>query len=214
MKLNSLSFLEGEAIPDRYALSRNSSPTTLVPAENLNPHLAWDDVPEGTASFALLCADLDAPRDRSRVNEAGTVPPDDIPRCEFYHWVVVDLPVSVREIEEGAFVSLPQDGAPAVMAAPPCRLGYNDYADMPEMSAAIGQSYGGPAPPWNDARAHRYRFTVYALSVPTLALPDPFKATDVLDAMQGHVLDEASLTAIYTLNASLAALQVGSPSVS
>jgi Raf kinase inhibitor-like YbhB/YbcL family protein len=213
VKLNSLSFLDGEAIPDRYALSRNSSPTTLVPSENLNPHLSWDDVPEGTASFALLCADLDAPSDRSAANKAGTVLADDIPRRDFYHWVVVDLPASVREIAEGAFVPLPQDGTAPVLALPACRLGCNDYADMPELGDATGLSYGGPAPPWNDARPHRYRFTVYALSIPSLALPQRFKASDVLQAMQDHVLGQASLTAVYTLNSSLAALQVGSPSV-
>ncbi|OZI62429.1 YbhB/YbcL family Raf kinase inhibitor-like protein [Bordetella genomosp. 11] len=213
MKLNSLSFLDGEAIPDRYALSRNTSPTTLEPSENLNPHLAWDDVPAGTASFALLCADLDAPVDRSRLNDAGATLDADAPRRAFYHWVVVDLPASLREIDEGAFVPIREHGAAAVRATPPCRQGLNDYADMPGLGRAAGQGYGGPAPPWNDARPHRYRFTVYALAVPTLALPPVFRAGDVLDAIRGQVLQEASLTAIYTLNASLAATQVGSPSV-
>jgi Raf kinase inhibitor-like YbhB/YbcL family protein len=213
VKLNSLSFFDGEAIPDRYALSRNSSPTTLEPAENLNPHLAWDEVPDGTASFAVLCADLDAPDDRSGINKPGTTLPDDCPRSPFYHWVLVDLPVSVREIDEGAFVAVREDDATPARATPPCRQGYNDYADMPGLGMAVGHGYGGPAPPWNDARAHRYRYTVYAVSVPSLALPEAFKAADVLQAMRGHVLAQATLTGIYTLNASLAPTQVGSPSV-
>jgi phosphatidylethanolamine-binding protein (PEBP) family uncharacterized protein len=32
---------------------------------NRNPHLAWDDVPDGARSFALLCIDTDAPTDAS-----------------------------------------------------------------------------------------------------------------------------------------------------
>jgi hypothetical protein len=55
---------------------------------------------------------------------------------------------------------------------------------------------------------HRYVFTVYALDVDRLAL-DPalaqrFEGRHVLEAMQGHVLDQASLTGIYTLNPRLA----------
>ncbi len=69
--------------------------------------------------------------------------PDDIPRCEFYHWVVVDLPLSVRGDRGGAlFIPLPQDGRRGAHGggAATAALGYNDYADMPELSgAAVGQ---------------------------------------------------------------------------
>ncbi|WP_427184096.1 YbhB/YbcL family Raf kinase inhibitor-like protein [Bordetella bronchialis] len=200
-------------MPDRYALSRNSGPTTLVPAENLNPQLAWDDVPEDTASFALLCVDLDAPEDRSGVNNPGIVLAGDSPRGVFYHWVLADLPGTVREIDEGAFVALPGDPGTAAYATPPCRRGRNDYAGTPGRDESVGQGYGGPEPPWNDARSHRYRFTVYALSVPRLELPEPFTGRDVVRAMQGLILAECSLTGTYTLNPALAATQVGSPSI-
>lgn len=200
-------------MPDRYALRRNAGPTTLVPAENLNPHLAWDDVPDGTASFALLCADLDAPTDKSGMNQPNVVFDDDSERALFYHWVLVDLPANVRDIDEGAFAPLHGGDVSPSKAVSPGRLGHNDYAGMPGLEDGGGLCYGGPAPPWNDSRPHRYRFTAYALSVPALELPDSFKAADVLKAMQDVVLAECSLTVVYTLNTSLSATQVGSPSI-
>ncbi|ARP83639.1 hypothetical protein CAL12_24395 [Bordetella genomosp. 8] len=214
VKLNSLSFMDGEAMPDRYALRRNAGPTTLVPAENLNPHLAWNEVPDGTASFVLLCADLDAPTDKAGINKPGVTFDDDSERALFYHWVVADLPANVRDIDEGAYAPLPGEGASTSMPAPAGRPGHNDYTGMPGVEDGAGLCYGGPAPPWNDSRPHRYRFTLYALSVPSLDLPDGFKAADVLTAMKDAVLAESSLTAVYTLNTSLSATQVGSPSVS
>jgi len=64
--------------------------------------------------------------------------------------------------------------------------------------------YDGPYPPFNDERVHRYFFRVFALDVAQLALPTPFTAADVLHAMHGHVLAEASLHGTYTLNPALA----------
>jgi phosphatidylethanolamine-binding protein (PEBP) family uncharacterized protein len=89
----------------------------------------------------------------------------------------------------------------------------NDFATERRETPSIGHGYGGPAPPWNDARVHRYRFTVYAMAIPRLNLPTNFSAVEALHAMQGSVLDEASVTAIYTLNSALAPQQIGSLSV-
>ena len=38
--------------------------------------------------------------------------------------------------------------------------------------------YDGPCPPWNDARPHRYIFTLYALKVKSLNLPKNFTGQD------------------------------------
>ncbi|WP_420225501.1 hypothetical protein [Pigmentiphaga litoralis] len=61
MKLSSLSFMDGEPMPDRYALAKNLSPQSLIPGDNMNPQFTFIDVPDDAQSLVLLCADLDAP---------------------------------------------------------------------------------------------------------------------------------------------------------
>jgi hypothetical protein len=65
--------------------------------------------------------------------------------------------------------------------------------------------YDGPAPPWNDSIPHHYRFTVYALDVENLEVgDDPFTGKDVWEAIEGHVLAQASIAGTYTQNPRLA----------
>jgi Raf kinase inhibitor-like YbhB/YbcL family protein len=60
--------------------------------------------------------------------------------------------------------------------------------------------YDGPCPPWNDEIKHHYVFTVYALNVASLPLTGAFTGSDALNAMKSHILDQASITGIYSLN--------------
>ena len=53
--------------------------------QNLSPQLSWDDVPEGTKSFAIVLHDPDAP------TSGG-----------FYHWVLFNIPGSARTLALGA----------------------------------------------------------------------------------------------------------------
>jgi Raf kinase inhibitor-like YbhB/YbcL family protein len=94
-------------------------------------------------------------------------------------------------------------GKPGPQSTHGARQGINDYTawfqgdhDM----AGDYYGYDGPCPPWNDAIAHRYVFTVFALDVARLALPERFGGKDVREAVHGHVLAQASLTGRYTLN--------------
>jgi hypothetical protein len=68
-----------------------------------------------------------------------------------------------------------------------------------------GQYYGydGPCPPWNDERVHHYVFTLYALDIAKLSLGAAFKGSDARKAMAGHILAQATLTGVYTLNPSI-----------
>ena len=62
--------------------------------------------------------------------------------------------------------------------------------------------YDGPCPPFNDSIVHHYRFTVYALDIDRVAVDGKFTAGDMLAAIDGHVLGEASLVAKYKINQS------------
>lgn len=208
MKISSRSFHHGEAIPAAFAMGQASTGGFGF-AANRNPQLAWSEVPAGTRSFALLCVDPDVPTVAEMVGKIGVEIPADQPRCDFVHWVMVDIPAECHEIAEGAC----SDGVSARGKASPdgppgaCQ-GLNDYtawfagdADM----AGDYLGYDGPFPPPNDLRMHRYFFRVFALDVAQLNVPERFSAADVLRAMQGHVLAEALTFGTYSLHPSLRA---------
>ena len=209
MKLHSTSFEHRGRIPAEFAFGRRGDAgEPCVLSANRNPHLAWDDVPAGTRSFTLLCIDSDVPSKPDDVNQPDREVPSDLPRVDFTHWALVDLPADLREIAAG---SAP-DGVTARGKRDPSgpagsRQGENDYtgwfAGDPDMGGTY-LGYDGPCPPFNDAREHRYFFRLFALDTATLDLPPQFTAAQVQRAMQGHVLGEALLQGTYSLNPRLA----------
>ena len=62
MRIRSDSFEHRQRLPAEFAAGQATADGFGF-APNRNPHLAWDDVPEGTKSFALLCIDPDVPTD-------------------------------------------------------------------------------------------------------------------------------------------------------
>lgn len=76
MQITSPVFKNGDMIPKKYGLD----------FENVNPPLAWSDVPDGTRSFALIMDDPDVPA-------AVGVPVWD-------HWLVWNIPAHLRAISE------------------------------------------------------------------------------------------------------------------
>jgi len=173
-------------------------------SDNLNPHLAWSDAPAGTQSFAIVVHDPDAPTQPDDVNQEGREVPATLPRAVFYHWTLVDIAPTVSAIAEGAYShGVTPRGKAGPLAADGTRQGLNDYTDWFANDHDMrGEYFGydGPCPPWNDAIAHRYVFTVYALDVAELPLHGTFGGADVLAAIEGHVLAHASITGTYTLN--------------
>ena len=207
MKLRSDSFADQAVIPERLAFGRADATTKVALAGNANPHLAWEDVPEGTRSFVILGVDLDVPAVLDDINQPGKEVAADAPRTEFYHWVLVDVPAASREIVEGAYSDrVTPRGKAGPLAPGGTRQGLNDYSKFfahdRDMSGDYF-GYDGPCPPWNDALPHRYTFTVYALDVEELPLEGKFGGAEAKVAMQGHILAQASLTGTYTLNEKL-----------
>jgi len=72
IKITSAAFEEGEMIPAKYTCDQ----------EDVSPPLAWDSVPEGTKTLALICDDPDAPM--------GT----------WVHWVLFNLPAGANGLSE------------------------------------------------------------------------------------------------------------------
>jgi Raf kinase inhibitor-like YbhB/YbcL family protein len=205
MQLRSDSFNDGDFIPTQYALGKTSAEGKIDLSDNKSPHLAWSDLPDGTKSLAILCIDIHAPTKADDVNQEGRMVPSDLPRADFGHWVLVDVAPNAT-VAEGAF----SDGVTAKGKDGPegpqgTRQGINDYtgwfAADPDMAGDY-YGYDGPCPPFNDSIVHHYRFTAYALDVDRVAVDGKFTAADVLAAVDGHVLDEASLVAKYKINQS------------
>jgi len=206
MRLTSESFGNGESIPGRYALCVPDPESHITFGENLNPHLRWSDAPEGTRSFALIMHDRDAPTARDDVNQAGRTVSTDLPRADFFHWVLADIPSGVSEIPEGAVSRGVTPRGKPVGPGPVGRAGYNDYTGWflgdESMEGEYG-GYDGPCPPWNDERLHHYHFTLYALDLERLDLADSFGGNDLRRAIEGHVLARAELAGSYTFDPGL-----------
>ncbi|MCA9538921.1 MAG: YbhB/YbcL family Raf kinase inhibitor-like protein [Myxococcales bacterium] len=209
MKFWSDSFANGAPIPAKYAVGRPDAKTHVTFADNRNPHFAWTDLPAGTKSLALICHDPDVPSVGDAVNQEGKTVPIDLPRVDFFHWVLVDLHPAATGLAEGALSQgVTAGGKPGPAAPLGARHGRNDYTGWFAGDAKMGgdwYGYDGPCPPWNDARLHHYLFTLYALDVERLPLEGTLDGADVRAALSGHVLGQATWTGTYTLNPSVKA---------
>lgn len=211
MKLISNSFKAGDAIPGEFAFAVIEPKTHITLSNNRNPHLAWDQVSLHAKSLAIICHDDDVPSRPDDVNKEGREIPADLPRIRFFHWSLFNLPPSLREIAAGSQSNaVTSRGKPAAVPGnlgSDVRHGLNDYTKWftgDKDMAGDYFGYDGPCPPWNDTLMHRYVFTVYALDVARLNVPEKPSGADVMAAMQGHIIDQASITGLYTLNQRLA----------
>lgn len=190
-------------IPARCAFGKHDPDAHFALAGNRNPHLRWGDVPEGTKSFALLCFDPDVPSKGDDVNQEGRLVPADLPRVKFWHWVLLDIPASTREIAEGAFSDGITAGGKPPAHGPYGTPGINSYTSWFAGDPAMkGQYYGydGPAPPWNDPRVHGYHLQIVALDVETTGMHGSFDGPGALQAIDAHVLGKATLVGLYAIH--------------
>ena len=208
MNLTSESFDDGSRIPADFAFCDFDEESHVKLAGNRSPQFAWSDVPEGTKSFALVCHDPDVPSKGDDVNQEDRQVPVDLPRVDFFHWVLVDIAASCRSIAAGAFSEgVTPRGKIGPAGADATRQGTNDYTGWFAGDADMNGDYfgyDGPCPPWNDTIVHHYHFTLYALDVETCGVDGTFDGTDVRGALKGHTLAEASVVGTYTLSPQLA----------
>lgn len=204
MKLWSNSWANGERIPQRCAAGRSDAATGIAFSDNFNPHLAWAEVPEGTRSYALICHDFDAPSRVDDVNQRDREVPAELPRVDFFHWVLVDLPSSRTEIAEGEFSrGFTPRGKPGPAGLHGSRQGLNDFTGWFAGDTQLAGSYfgyDGPFPPFNDSLVHHYVFTLYALAVQRTPVEGNFNGLQVREAIYKHVLAAATHSGTYTLN--------------
>ncbi|MEM3378731.1 MAG: YbhB/YbcL family Raf kinase inhibitor-like protein [Candidatus Bathyarchaeia archaeon] len=120
LSVTSFAFENGKFISAKYTCD----------GDDVNPPLTIDGVPKETKTLVLIVDDPDAPM--------GT----------WDHWVVWNIPGSMRQIAENTV---------------PGTEGMNDFGK---------HSYGGPCPP---SGMHRYFFKVYALDVELALKPNARK---------------------------------------
>lgn len=204
MQLRSWNFRDGDPIPGEFAFAVADPVKHFALSTNRNPHLGWSDVPEGTKSFALILHDYDVPSRADDVNQEGREVPASLPRVDFFHWLLVDIPATTREIAAGSHSNgVTPGGKPGPTTVEGFRHGINDYTNWFSGDAQMqGKYYGydGPAPPWNDTIVHHYVFTLYALDIRHLSVQGELKGSNVKAALAGHVLAEATLMGTYSLN--------------
>ena len=146
-KLIVSAFAEGAVIPKLHTCD----------GADVSPSLEWSGEPAETQSFTLMVDDPDAP--------AGT----------WNHWLLYDLPKSVRSLAQGY---------------KPGKLGQSGINDFGRAG------YGGPCPPKGHG-AHRYFFRLYAVDVPSVGLAAGAKREDVDRALKGHILAETQYMGQY-----------------
>ena len=204
MNLTSPSFGDNQPIPSKHTFCAPDPDSHVTMSENRNPAFSWNDLPPGTRSMVLICHDPDVPSKPDDVNQEGREIPSDLPRVDFFHWVLVDLPATATSIAEGEYSSaVTPRGKDGPDGPGGTRQGLNDYtgwfAGDPDMEGQY-HGYDGPCPPWNDSIVHHYVFTLYALDVERCPVDGTFGGAEVRNAIGPHVLAQASVTGTYSLN--------------
>jgi len=204
MKFWSDSFTDGAAISPNYAFCAPDPAARVKMSLNRNPHLAWSDLPQGTQSVVIICHDPDVPSKADDVNKEGRTIPASLPRVNFCHWVMVDMPASGSPIRDGEFSGgVTPKGKSGPLGPRGTRQGINDYtawfANDPNMKGDYF-GYDGPCPPWNDSIPHHYVFALFALDMEKCPVKRKFTAAEVLKSIKGHVLGTAKITGLYSLN--------------
>ena len=101
----------------------------------------------------------------------------DAPMGTWVHWVLFNIPADTKE--------LPENIPPDRILENGAKHGMSDFRRL---------GYGGPCPPGG---THRYFFKIYALDIEIGLEPGATKP-ELLNAMEGHILDEGQLMGKYS----------------
>ena len=96
----------------------------------------------------------------------------DAPAKVWVHWILFNMPDTVNALTENTDIG-------------PFIQGATDFDGK--------QGYGGPCPP---SGTHHYHFTLYALDT-LFDLPAGTSKKELLKAMHGHILEQATLIGTY-----------------
>ena len=130
MKLTTTAFPDMGIIPPELAFCAMDAATRVRLSTNRNPDFAWSGLPTGARSLALICHDPDVPSRGDDVNKEGRVVPDSLPRVDFFHWVLIDLPVDTPPLARGEFPQgVTARGKTGPHAPRGARQGLNNYTD-------------------------------------------------------------------------------------
>ena len=160
--VRSNSFKDGDYLPNTHILSAEFG--FGCQGNNQSPHLAWSGAPAGTKSFAVTCLDPDAPTGSG-----------------FWHWLVVNIPANVTELELDA-------GNPKAAKVPQGALQTRTDFGTP--------GYGGPCPPAGD-HPHRYLFTVFAVGIDRLSVTADTSAAVIGFQLHFNTLARAAIMGLY-----------------
>jgi Raf kinase inhibitor-like YbhB/YbcL family protein len=98
----------------------------------------------------------------------------------WWHWVVYDIPADTKQLEKGA-------GGEGGQLPAGAKQGRTDFGKP---------GFGGACPPPGD-KPHRYVFTVYALKVDKLDVPDDASPAMIGFMTKANALGSATFTAHY-----------------
>lgn len=192
LKVTLDSITDGQAIAPKYAHCAANDKEKSGQGQDISPPISWTPGPIGTRSYAVIVVDDDVPTVFDDAGKEGKTLPADMKRQDFYHWTLVDIPVTTTSIAEGK-------GRDVGLGV----RGVNDYAKFHLEDPAQALGYNGPCPPWNDERVHHYHFRVYALDVESLDLKEGFAPDDAMKAIKRHTVAKGEVTGTYTLNPAL-----------
>ena len=169
--LTSPAFTDGEAIPGKHACY----------GQDVSPPLSWSGVPSDAKSVALVVFETDERGSGRQGGGAGFGVAGQVGEAEDdrFHWLLYDLPPDATELPE----TIRHNDAQRVGGT----HGTNDFDRL---------GWGGPCPPFGPGSVHLYYFMIYALDR-ELALAEGATKLEVVEALEGHVLDYGQLTGTY-----------------
>lgn len=114
-----------------------------------------------------------------RTNSLALIVDDpDAPSGTWVHWALYNLPSNLIGLPEGVMKTAEVEGIGT--------QGMNDFRRI---------GYGGPCPP--PGKPHRYFFKLYALDT-ILDLGSGVTKMELLEEIQGHILDKGELVGLYS----------------